>query len=160
MKQLLKYALPFVLGFALGFLILPQMRRKPSEAKIIRDTVSYTIFDTIVREKPVLRYSYIHDTVRTHFTTVEHDTVVVDVPIERKVYAEDSLYWAVVRGWNVSLDSLILYPKETIITIHEKEKIPPKRWSFGVTAGPSVLATPNGRVYGGLGATVGLSYRF
>jgi hypothetical protein len=130
------------------------------ESKIIRDTVTCTIYDTIVREKPVFRYSYITDTVQTYFTTVEHDSVLVDVPIERKVYAEDSLYWAVVSGWRCSLDSLILYPEETVITIHEKVKVQPCRWSFGITAGPSVLATPSGRVYGGLGATVGLTYNF
>ena len=127
---------------------------------IIRDTVSYTIYDTIVRERPVFVASYIHDTVRTYFTTIQHDTVEVEVPIERKVYAEDSLYYASVSGWRPSLDTLILYPKTTTITITNTVKTPAPRWSVGVTAGPSALVTPSGKVYGGLGATVGLQYRF
>lgn len=130
------------------------------ESKIIRDTVTCTIYDTIVRERPVYRYSYIHDTVRTWFTTVEHDSVMVEVPIERKAYAEDSLYYISISGWKPSLDTLILWPKETTITITNTVKTPAPRWSFGVTAGPSVLATPSGQVHAGLGASIGLTYRF
>ena len=114
----------------------------------------------MVIERPVYRYSYIHDTVRTWFTTVEHDSVLVEVPIETKVYAEDSLYRAVVSGWHPSLDSLTIYPTTTTITIHEKEKIAPPRWSFGAAVGPSILATPSGSIHAGLGATIGLTYRF
>lgn len=158
MKGLLKYLFPFILGFAVGFLIIGKGHRKPSEPQVIRDTVSYTIIDTLVVEKPILRYSYVHDTVRTYFTTIERDTVLVDVPIERKVYEEDSLYRAVISGWHASLDSLTIFPTETTITI--REKIPPKKWSIGATIGPSVLATPSGRVHAGLGATIGVSYRF
>lgn len=160
MKGLLKYLFPFILGFAVGFLVIGKGHRKPSEPQVIRDTVSYTIIDTLVVEKPILRYSYVHDTVRTYFTTIERDTVLVDVPIERKVYEEDSLYRAVISGWHTSLDSLTIYPTETTITITNTVKIPPKKWGFGATFGPSVLATPSGRVHAGLGATIGVSYRF
>lgn len=160
MKKYLPVIICFVVGFLIGFFHDRIGRRNRPEPTIIRDTVTCTIFDTIVHEKPVPVYSYIHDTIRTHFTTIEHDTVTVDVPIETKVYEEDSLYRAVVSGWRCSLDSLLVYQKTTEITITNTVKIPPKKFAFGVAAGPSILATPSGKVYGGLGATVGVTYRF
>lgn len=164
MSNTLKTFLGVMLLAAVAFFLGARYGRKTAriepETKIIRDTVSCTIYDTVVFERPVYRVSYVTDTVATYFTTIEHDTVLVDVPIERKVYAEDSLYWASVSGWRCSLDTLILYPKETVITIHEKVKVPPKKLSFGLTIGPSALATPSGSVHAGLGATVGLTYRF
>lgn len=160
MKKYLPILLCFVVGFLLGFYLDRRAHRKPAEPTIIRDTVSYTIIDTFVVEKPVIRTSYIYDTVRTYFTTIEHDTVLVDVPIERKVYAEDSLYYASVSGWKPSLDTLIVYPKETTITITNTVKTPPPRFTLGVTAGPSVLLLPKGEIKGGFGVTAGVSYNF
>ena len=98
------------------------------------------------------------------------DSALVDIPIERRVYEEDSLYRAVVSGPRIgkagpSLDSLLVFSKTTTITV--TNTVPEtifvesrKRWSFGITAGPSVLATPGGQVHAGLGATIGLQYRF
>lgn len=160
MKKHLPIILCFVVGFLLGFYLDRRAHRKPAEPTIIRDTVSYTIIDTFVVEKPVIRTSYIYDTVRTYFTTIEHDTVLVNVPIERKVYAEDSLYYASVSGWKPSLDTLIVYPKETTITITNTVKTPPPRFTLGVTAGPSILLLPHGEIKGGFGLTAGVSYNF
>ena len=160
MRKFTTYLLIAVIALALGVLIGRRNAPNKPESTIIRDTVTCTVYDTIVRERPVYRYSYIHDTVRTWFTTVEHDSVLVEVPIERKAYAEDSLYYISISGWKPSLDTLILWPKETTITITNTVKTPAPRWSFGVTAGPSVLATPLGQVHAGLGASLGLTYRF
>lgn len=136
MKGLLKYLFPFILGFAVGFLVIGKGHRKPSEPQVIRDTVSYTIIDTLVVEKPILRYSYVHDTVRTYFTTIERDTVLVDVPIERKVYEEDSLYRCEISGYNAQLEYLMIYPTTTTITIQEtKTEYKNSRLSFGLHAG-------------------------
>lgn len=160
MRKFTTYLLIAVIALALGVLIGRRNAPNKPESTIIRDTVTCTVYDTIVRERPVYRYSYIHDTVHTWFTTVEHDSVLVEVPIERKAYAEDSLYYISISGWKPSLDTLILWPKETTITITNTVKTPAPRWSFGVTAGPSVLATPSGQVHAGLGASIGLTYRF
>lgn len=160
MKKYLPILLCFVVGFLLGFYLDRRAHRKPSEPTVIRDTVTCIKYDTILREKPIYRTSYIYDTVRTYFTTIEHDTVLVDVPIERKVYAEDSLYYASVSGWKPSLDTLIVYPKETTITITNTVKTPPPRFTLGVTAGPSVLLLPKGEIKGGFGLTAGVTYNF
>ncbi len=159
-KTLLGLLLIAGVGFVLGLGFGRRTARVGPESTIIHDTVSCTLYDTIVFERPVYRVSYVTDTVATYFTTIEHDTVLVDVPIERRVYAEDSLYYASVSGWKPSLDTLIIWPKETTITIHERDFVKPRNWSFGITAGPSALVAPSGRVYGGLGATVGITYRF
>lgn len=143
-----------------GFIFGRRSVRNGSEPQVIRDTVSYTYYDTLTIEKPVFRYSYIHDTIRTYFQTVYHDTVQVEVPIERKAYFEDSLYRAVVSGWHPSLDSLWIYPKTTEITITNTVKIPPPKWSLGVTAGPSLLLVPTGELKFGMGITAGVQYRF
>lgn len=160
MKKHLPIILCFVVGFLVGFYLDRKAARKPSEPTVIVQTDTITRIDTIMREKPIYRYSYIHDTVRTNFTTVYHDTVQVDVPIERKVYAEDSLYRAVVSGWHPSLDTLIVFPKTTEITITKTVKVPPPRFCLGVTAGPSVLLMPKGEIKGGFGLTAGVSYNF
>ena len=160
MKKFATYLLAVILALSLGILIGRRNAPNKPESKIIRDTITCTIYDTIVREKPVYRYSYITDTVRTYFTTVEHDSVFVEVPIESRTYAEDSLYYITISGWRPSLDTLILWPKETVITVTNTILPKPAKWSFGITAGPSVLATPKGEVHAGLGATIGLTYHF
>lgn len=164
LRELLKSFLGILLIVAVSFLIGARYGRRTAridpESHVIRDTVQFTIHDTITREKPVFVASYIHDTVRAYFTTIKHDTVTVDVPIERKVYQEDSLYRAVISGWRPSLDSLSIYPTITTITIREKVKTPAPKLSLGATIGPSALVSPSGKIHGGVGATVGLQYRF
>lgn len=120
----------------LGFLAGHRCRGiDPGEPPTVKvDTL--VIRDTITREKPVFVTSVVYDTIRAYFTTIRHDTVEVQVPMERKIYQEDSLYRAVVSGWRPSLDSLTIYPKETIITITKPEVIPVRRrWGLGVQAG-------------------------
>lgn len=159
-SRILTTLLLLIFFAGLGFLFGRRTAIVGPESTIIHDTVSCTIYDTIVFERPAYRVSYVTDTVATYFTTIEHDTVLVDVPIERRVYAEDSLYYASVSGWKPSLDTLIIWPKETVITVTNTISPKPAKWSFGITAGPSALVTPSGRAYGGLGVTGGITYRF
>lgn len=164
LRELLKSFLGILLIVAVSFLIGARYGRRKAridpESHVIRDTVQFTIHDTITREKPVFRYSYIHDTIRAYFTTIEHDTVTIDVPIERKVYQEDSLYRCEISGYMPNLESLTIYPTITTITIREKVKTPAPKLSLGATVGPSALVSPSGKIHGGIGATVGLQYRF
>lgn len=143
-----------------GFLFGRKTAPRSQESQVIVRTDTCIVVDTLCVSTPVFRYSYIHDTVRTYFTTLQHDTVQVNVPIERRVYAEDSVYRAVVSGWRPRLDSLTIYPTTTTVTVTNTILSKPAKWSFGITAGPSVLATPSGSVHAGLGASVGLTYRF
>ena len=123
-------------AFLLGLRTGRRTARIVPGLKVVWDTTEVVRFDTITRYRPVFVRQYVHDTVRTYFTTVERDTVLVDVPIERKVYEEDSLYRAVVSGWRPSLDSLTIFPTTTTITIRETVPARDKaRWGIGVQGG-------------------------
>lgn len=144
------------IGFLLGRGCRPDA---PQPREIVRvDTL--TVYDTIVRERPVSVEKYIFRTDTVRVVTVERDTVTAELPIERKVYQEDSLYRAVVTGYRASLDSLVVWPKTTTITIDRTVREPAPRWSFGATAGPAVLVAPSGRLHAGAGIAVGISCRF
>ena len=58
------------------------------------------------------------------------DSVLVQLPIERKVYEEDSLYRAVISGYQCNLDSLTIYSTTTTITVHEKPPIEYRPYSW------------------------------
>lgn len=158
--RLLGFLLLLALFAGGSFLFGRKTAPRSQESQVIVRTDTCIVVDTLCVSTPVFRYSYIHDTVRTYFTTLQHDTVQVNVPIERRVYAEDSVYRAVVSGWRPRLDSLTIYPTTTTVTVTNTILSKPAKWSFGITAGPSVLATPSGSVHAGLGASVGLTYRF
>lgn len=78
------------------------------------------------------------------------DSADVVIPITQKVY-EDSPYKAYVSGYNASLDSFLIYPRNEVITIRQKTK----RWNIGVQAGYGV--TPKGFMpYVGFGVSITL----
>ena len=82
--------------------------------------------------------------------------VEVPVPIEVKTYKGED-YEAQVSGWHPSLDYIKTFPKT--ITITEWAEPPqPGRWSLGVTAGPGIVW--DGKFHGGIGAVLGVQYRF
>ena len=121
------------------------------------DTV--TVVDTHYVDKPVPQYVYVDKPiyVPVHDTTLvfRNDTTFVVLPREVKGYA-DSTYRCEVSGVEPSLDWIEVYQKTQIIT----KTIPDtRRWTFGLTAGPSVVWNPNG-LHAGVGLTGGLQYRF
>lgn len=136
-KKHLILIIPFLVGFLAGY---GSHWRRPGETFVERvDTL--TVHDTITRETPVFvdRYLLRTDTVKlaVHDTTLRVDSVLVDVPIERRIYQEDSLYRAVVSGYRPSLDSLMVYRTTTEIT--KFVAVPQrKRWGIGVTGGYGV----------------------
>lgn len=94
------------------------------------------LWDTLTVDKPVPRDSIMYKTVTeylpVHDTTFLVDSVLVDVPIERKTYQEDSVYYAVVSGFRPSLDTLKVYSKT--VTIEKTRTITsykPYKWSVG-----------------------------
>lgn len=127
-------ALMFWLGWKFGYEI--EHARRP---QIIEQTDTVTVLDTIVRDSlipvEVVRWKTITEKLAVHDTTFLVDSILVDVPMERKVYQEDSVYYAVVTGFKPSLDTLKVY-RETI-TIQTTKKVnvyQPYKW----TAGPFI----------------------
>lgn len=127
-------AMMFWLGWKFGYEI--EHARRP---QIIEQTDTVTVLDTIVRDSlipvEVVRWKTITEKLAVHDTTFLVDSILVDVPMERKVYQEDSVYYAVVTGFKPSLDTLKVY-RETI-TIQTTKKVnvyQPYKW----TAGPFI----------------------
>ena len=93
------------------------------------------------------------DTAFSKMETPTPDTVLVEVPLEEKVYTGDN-YRASVRGYQPELTDI--WVRETVSTIRVPVR---RRWN--VTAGPQVGIgiTPDGwRPYAGLGVTFGYSF--
>ena len=88
-------------------------------------------------------------------STTVCDSVLVEVPIEQRVFA-DSNYTAFVSGWRPVLDSIRITAPTMVIKETVKQRAP--RFSLGLTAGPSVLY--NGNFHAGIGLTAGLTYNF
>jgi hypothetical protein len=132
-------------------------------SKVITDVTCDTIVkvDTIVREKPVVWTQRIVDTMLVAVRdTIHHlDTAFIALPRTEKIYA-DSAYTAKISGYGSSLDYIEVYPRT--MTIYETKMVYKdiRRWSFGISAGASGLVDLKGEAHWGIGATVGISYRF
>jgi len=129
-----------------------------NKAEIVTETDTLVIvrLDTIREKYPVYIAERVVDSVR--IPVYCHDTTYVEVPITQKHYHQDSLYDAWVSGFMPQLDSIDVMQRTEIVEVTNYVQRPVPRWSFGVTAGPSVLW--DGKFHAGLGVTAGLQYRF
>lgn len=133
-RLLLTLTAVLCMGFLAGW-----FSRVPARVEdFIEKVDTLVVRDTIMRDRPVFvdRYLVRTDTVKlaVHDTTLRVDSVLVDVPIERRIYEEDSLYRAVVSGYRPSLDSLLVYRTTTEITKFVPVPVK-KRWGVGIQAG-------------------------
>lgn len=64
--------------------------------------------------------------------SVDSDSAVVAIPITQKRYDGDD-YRAYVSGYEPNLDSIFVFPKNTVI--HERSYKPPNKWHIGITGG-------------------------
>lgn len=144
-----------IIGLAGGYDLAKHHFRE--HTKLVTDTVTVFVRDTLVVEKPteVVRYIVRHDTVRDLVVITDSaGQPQVAVPIEQAVYSdstEKASYTAYVSGYRAALDSIQIDCRntETVITnIIEKQ---PRRIGFGVQLGigvsPKGVAVP----YLGLG---------
>jgi hypothetical protein len=132
----------FVIGALCGFFIGKAKYDKPIIDTVTRDTV--TIMDTIPHyypkpvevEKVRTEYKWLTrvQPVGKTDTLVQHDSVLVEVPIESKHYHAEE-YDAYVSGYLPSLDSINVYRKETIITETITRMKPPNKWELDAVAG-------------------------
>ena len=121
---------------------------------------TFVVRDTLLIDRPEVVYQYIERPVYlpvtdTMLVTI-HDTTFVALQRTARGYSGED-YAAQVSGIDPALDWIKVYPKT--ITITEWDEAPkPGRWSLGVTAGPGILW--DGKFHGGVGAVLGLQYRF
>ena len=137
-----KKIVPIVIGlliFALGwrFGTVLEHAKFPD---ITERTDTLVVRDTIVRDslipKEVYLTRYVTEYLPVHDTTILRDSVLVDIPIERRIYQEDSVYYAVVSGpatkdCKPSLDTLKVYRETvTIETVRNVTSYKPYKWSI------------------------------
>lgn len=147
-------AVPFMAGWQMG------ERRAFARFQPHTDTL-YIPRDTFI-DRPVFveKWRVKKDTVRLASvdTLIAHDSIIVEVPIEQKVY-RDSLYTAWVSGFRPALDSIRLRQPTIVITQTVREpSAKVGHFGWGVTAGPSIIYSD--RLRAGIGVTAGLTYRF
>ena len=132
-----KKIVPIVIGlliFALGwrFGTVLEHARFPD---ITERTDTLVVRDTIIRDsmipKEVYLTRYVTEYMPVHDTTILRDSILVDIPIERRIYEEDSVYYAVVSGYKPSLDTLKVYRETvTIETVRNVTSYKPYKWSI------------------------------
>lgn len=167
MKKIVPYVIVLLIGFAIAQLFKSQPEETPQIRETIQtstDTVSYVCPRPLLLKKLDIKpiklpklsiYSWgSREGVRV---TVAEDSATLEVPIESKVYTDDSTYRAVVSGFMASLDTIDVYNRtiERTISISGKA-IKPPRW--GISVGVGAVATPTGRIEPGIFA--GVSYTF
>lgn len=113
----------------------------PPDTIIKRDTVTLipdTVCDTVQLGERIVKVE-----VRGGDTLHRIDTVTVSLPFVQKRY-KDSSYSAWVSGYEPSLDSIIVFPKTTIIRESKVERKKARRWGIygGVGIGVSDRITP------------------
>lgn len=122
-------ALMFWLGWKFGYEL--EHARRPD---ITERTDTTFVYDTIVRDSlvpvEVVKWKTLTEKLAVHDTTFLVDSILVDVPMERKVYQEDSVYYAVVSGFKPSIDTLKVYRETiTIETTRNVTSYKPYKWA-------------------------------
>lgn len=123
-------ALGFMGGYKVARAGYPDITER-TDTTYVRDTVvrDSLVPVEVVKWKKIAVYLPIHDTI------ISRDSVLVDIPIGRKVYDEDSIYYAVVTGPMIdkypSLDTLKVYRETiTIETTRNVTQYKPYKWSI------------------------------
>ena len=144
-------AVAFVLGYWAGrgeAAPSVEVTREVTRVDTLRDTVTFTRPVAMHSQQVSTVYRYL-PLVSVDSVSVPGDTVRVEVPIERRVYA-DSDYYAVVSGFEASLDTISVFPRTVVRTVEVRPK--PRRWSVSVGVGAGL--TPKG-VQPVVGVTLG-----
>ncbi len=97
------------------------------------DTITIIRTDTIriIEPKPVIQY--VDRIVRDTLYSIDSIPVLVDIPIETKVY-QDSNYRAIISGYRPELDSISIFNKNQIHTIN-KITYKTKKWNISPSVG-------------------------
>lgn len=129
---LLLFALGWRFGTVLEHAKFPDITER-TDTITVRDSLPF--YYPVPRDSAVIRYVDVPVTVTVNDTNVITLTANVNVPIERKVYEEDSTYYAVVTGPAVgdlhpSLDTLKVYRETvTIETTRNITEYKPYKWT-------------------------------
>ena len=146
MKRILSYFVVAIIGIVAGMVLCRQINHCRDTTKMVQtDTVVYR--DTIREYYPVETERMVVDTMRivVRDTIRMKDTLYMQIPLEKKLYASDE-YYAEVSGYKPKLDYIEVYPKTVYVTT---EKITPVRSknSIGLGIETSYLNTLSIPIY-------------
>ena len=127
-----------VLFFNWGFNVGQNKAAKSIKTDTV--TVTKTTYDTVRVDNPIPVDNFKIKTVTDTFINYKVDTfqhlVQVEIPIEQKVYRQDSLYTAYVSGYKPQLDSIDVYRRTITNTVTINNKIVKKKHiGFGINGG-------------------------
>ena len=169
MNRLFSYLLAALIGAAIATLVFFTIGREHEARQTV--TVAETVsIDTVrtVAPQPMELLSVRFERVRLpslgetklSFNSIDRvmaDSVTVAVPIETRVFSDDSTYRAVISGFHASLDTIEIYNRKVERTVSFTPGVKkPRRW--GISVGVGAVATPSGRIEPGIFA--GVSYQF
>ena len=128
-----------VLAVLVGLLLSKRNDKADVIEKHTTDTVVVTKVDTI-RTKPKIITQRIVDTLYLLIESTDSNESIIELPIEQKHYAQDSIYDIWISGVNPKLDSANVYPRTEYTTITKEitKEIYPKRYEIYLQGGFSV----------------------
>jgi hypothetical protein len=122
----MKYLI-YIILFILILFNIYRLGQNSVSPSIIEKIDTITKIDTVVVYKPVKDTVYLTKYITDTLYTTDSIKTPVNVPISTTIY-KDSTYYAQISGFKASLDTLMVFPKETIIykekTLEIKEKPP------------------------------------
>lgn len=159
-REYLLKAVGYLIAFTIGIVFAlkcPLFAPQPKESiRVVQTTTTDTI--RLVEPKETIKRVVVNDTIKIHVTDTILKIDTIYLPREQRVY-EDSLYRAVVSGYDPRLDSIEVYrPTITITKIATHKEW--RKLSYGLQAGVGIVSpaasTPSFGWYMG----VGIGYTF
>ena len=153
---------PVIVMLAVALLVFLAGRATRQQAPAVVRETRDTLYlrDTLIAEvaaAPCYIYRTEEVVIPVHDTIVARDTIYAAVERTTLRY-EDSTYTAIVSGIYPRLDSLAIYPRREVVTIHTTERVAvPRRWGIGVQAGYG-LTVAGGAIHPSPYIGVGVSY--
>lgn len=136
-SNILPWAIVACLCALLILLLVRDSRVAPTIIETQRtDTLYKTRVDTFFVEKPVVKTKKV---VEEKIIYV-HDTIKVVIPISEYRFFEDGLYDITARGYDVSLSSIIVFPKTEFRTITNTVETTIYKDSWNLYFGAGILA--------------------
>ena len=135
MKKIIIYIIIGALLLIVGYIFGRSRDNTKEDTTIVqRDTT--IVRDTVEIEKPAeVKTEYIAEKilVEVRDTLWLHDTLYIQLPMQKKFYKEDT-YYAEVSGYNPNLDYLEIYQRTITVTKTEREKEKKNYLAVGVDA--------------------------
>ena len=90
---------------------------KPKEVpeRILTETDTLYVYDTLKYEKVIYKDKIVVDTVYM----IYRDTVNVPIPISSYHFSKDSIFDLHIKGYEVTLEDITIYPQRDIVTIKD-----------------------------------------